>query len=171
MFRIILRDDFQGTSLLKRKAQIVKKCIQYVFFHGDRGRIQSIEDIGQFLEFKIGLTKKRFPNAFNQLSSRMHNANTTVAKKTVIQRKVYPGKGCKWFHCLSSEDQKLIRKRKHFYVIGEHQIASQNVIQPHNNSSSCSSKMITQHSITESMVQPLHLVTKQNVVKPLVKES
>ena len=60
LFRIFLRDDFQGTSLSKKKTQIVKQCIQYVFCHGDRIRIQSIEDIGQFLEFVIGLTKKDF---------------------------------------------------------------------------------------------------------------
>ena len=95
LFCIVLRDDFHGTAHSKRKAQIVRECIQYVFRHGDRRCIKSIEEIGDFLEFKIGLTKRRFPHAFNQLSSWMHNANTTVARRTLIQRKGYPGKVCK----------------------------------------------------------------------------
>ena len=144
MFRIVLRDAFKGPEIAKRNALIISMRIYYVFYHWKKGCICSYDDIHDFLEHVAGLTRQKHPDAFTQLASRIHNANTTVAKKIPIQSKGYPGGNCKWLYCLSEQEQLLIQSRRHLYDKCNHlQSTTHSVVQPHvKNSKSPNSNMV-----------------------------
>ena len=86
VFRTFLRDTFKGPELAKIKALIFSMSIAYVFFM-KKGCIFSYDHIHDFLENMSGLTSRKHPNAFAQLVSRMHNANTKVTKKSPYKGK------------------------------------------------------------------------------------
>ena len=60
-FRIVLRDALKEPEITKREALLVSISIYYVFFHGNKGCIQSYDHIHDFIKYKAVLTRREIP--------------------------------------------------------------------------------------------------------------